>query len=131
MSNAERCSATLEKLLVPTITLTGMQTNGQNVNTSLSGSEATFVNGVFAKAATTVTKSAVESPIQTLVVASGAPFVLPGLKILIAPVGAVITVTWAILFIATVGYGTIARMQFREQYRRRSARATKGNLARI
>ncbi|KAG0653064.1 hypothetical protein D0Z07_0376 [Hyphodiscus hymeniophilus] len=124
-------NATLEKLLLPTITLTGMQSNGQNVNTSLSSSEATFVSGVFAKAATPVSKAAVQSPIQTLVVASGAPFVLPGLKIIIAPIGAVITVTWAILFIAIVGYGTIGRMQFRDQYRRRSTRANKGDLARI
>ena len=108
-----------------------MQTNGSTVTTSLSGSEADYVNGVFAKAATTVSKSVVQSPIQTLVVASDAPFVLPGLKILIAPVGAIITGVWAVLFIATVGYGTVRRMQFRDSYRRRSAVATKGNMARI
>jgi hypothetical protein len=108
-----------------------MASNGQTVNTSLSGSEATFVNGVFAKAATTATKSAVQSPIQTLVVAANAPFVLPGVNILIFPIGGIITGVWAILFIAAVGYGTVGRMQFRDQYRRRSARATKGNLARI
>ena len=129
--NANYCSATLEKLLVPTITLTGTETNGQTVNTSLTNSEATFVSGVFAKAATTVTKTAVQSPIQTLVVASDATFVLPGLKILIVPIGAVVTGVWAVLFIATITYGTFGRMQFRDQYRRRSARATKGDLARI
>lgn len=128
---ANHCSATLEKLLIPTVTLTGMESNGQMVNTSLSGSEATFVSGVFAKAATTVTKSVVQSPIQTLVVASNAPFVLPGLNILIFPIGGIITGIWAILFIAAVGYGTVGRIQFRDQYRRRSARATKGDLARI
>ena len=108
-----------------------METNGQTVNTSLSSSEATFVNGVFAKAATTTAKAAVQSPIQTLVVASDAPFVVPGLNILIFPIGAIITGIWAVLFFAVVGYGTVGRMQFRDQYRRRSARATKGDLARI
>jgi hypothetical protein len=124
-------SATLEKLLIPTVTLTGMETNGQTVNTSLSSSEATFVNGVFAKAATTTTASAVSSPIQTLVVASNAPFVVPGLKILIFPIGGIITGVWAVLFMAAVGYGTIGRIQFRDSYRRRSAIAAKGDLARI
>jgi hypothetical protein len=108
-----------------------MTATGQMVNTSLSSSEATFVSGVFAKAATTTSKSVVQAPIQTLVVASDAPFVLPGLNILIFPIGGVITGTWAVLFIATVGYGTVGRIRFRDQYRRRSARATKGNLARI
>lgn len=107
-----------------------METNGQTVNTSLSSSEATFVNGVFAKAATT-TKAPAQSPLQTLVVASDAPFVVPGLNILIFPIGAIITGVWAILFVAAVGWGTVGRMQFRDQYRRRSARATKGDLARI
>lgn len=108
-----------------------MGAGGQMVNTSLSSSEATFVNGVFAKAATTVTKSVAQPPIQTLVVASGAPFVLPGVHILIFPVGGIVTGVWAVLFFAVVGYGTVGRIRFRDTYRRQSALATKGGLARI
>lgn len=120
----------LQKILVPTVTLTGQGATGQTVNTTLSNDQATFVSGVFA-AVVTPTKSRVQPPIQTLVVAAGSPFVVPGLNILIFPIGAIITGIWTVLFIATIAYGTIGRMQFREQYRRRAARANKADMARI
>lgn len=123
-------SAALQKVLVPTVTLTAVNATGQTVNTTLSSNEATFVSGVFATQVVP-TKSQVSPPIQTLVVASGAPFVVPGLHILIFPIGGVITGIWAVLLIITIGYGTVGRIQFRESYRRRSARATKGDMARI
>lgn len=127
---ADPCSAALQQVLVPTVSLTGTESTGAKVNTSLSSNEATFVNGVFAAQAT-VTKAQVAAPIQTLVVASDAPFVVPGLNILIVPIGLIITSIWTVLFVGTIAYGTVGRMQFREQYRRRSARAEKGDLARI
>jgi hypothetical protein len=120
----------LQKVLVPEVTLTGVDTTGTKVNTSLTNDEATFVSGVFAKQVT-VTQSQVQPPIQTLVVASDAPFVVPGISILIFPIGGIITGIWTVLFCATIAYGTIGRMQFREQFRRRTATAQKSNLARI
>jgi hypothetical protein len=117
--------------LTPSINLTGNQPSGTTVKTSLSSSDASFVNGVFSEAATTVTKAEVSPPMQTLVVASGQTFVLPGTHILIFPIGAIITGTWALLLIVTIGYGTFGRMQFRDQYRRRSQRALKRNVATI
>ncbi|KAE8451620.1 hypothetical protein EG329_003077 [Mollisiaceae sp. DMI_Dod_QoI] len=123
-------TAALQKVLVPVVTLTGTDGTGASVNTSLSSDEATFVSGVFA-AQVTPTKSQVSPPIQTLVVASDAPFVVPGLNILIVPIGLIITSIWTVLFVGTIAYGTVGRMQFREHYRRRAARAEKGDLARI
>jgi len=123
-------TADLEKALTPTVTLTGQEPTGQTVNTTLSSDEATFVSGIFAEPGIG-TKAQVAPPMQTLVVAPGAPFVVPGLNILIYPVGGIITGIWTVLFIATLAYGTIGRMQFREQYRRRSARANETNTARI
>lgn len=127
---ADNCSAALQKVLVPTVTLTGQTSTGAAVNTSLSSDEATFVNGVFAKQLVP-TKSKVAPPIQTLVVAKGEQFVVPGLKIMIFPIGLVITSVWTVLFVGTIAYGTVGRMQFRDQFRRRSARQQKGDLARI
>jgi len=115
---------------VPTVSLTGTDATGKSVNTTLSSQEATFVSGVFATTFVP-TKSQADKPIQTLVVASGSPFVVPGLQIMIFPIGGIITGVWAILFISTIAYGTYGRMQFRESYRRRAARAEKRNLARI
>jgi hypothetical protein len=110
--------------------MTGQEPTGQTVNTTLSSDEATFVSGVFA-AVIKPTISRLQPPIQTLVVTPGATFVLPGVHILIFPIGAIITGVWTVLFIATIAYGTVGRMQFREQYRRRAARANKADMARI
>ena len=138
ISKLTHFSATLEQVLLPTVTLTGTATDGTSVNTTLSSSEASYVYGVFAQGdgdavVVPVSKTeAGEAAIQTLVVASDEPFVLPGTHILLSPpIGAIITGIWAVLFISTVGYGTYGRIQFRDQFRRRSARATKGDMPRI
>jgi hypothetical protein len=68
---------------------------------------------------------------QTLVVAAGEPFVVPGTHILIAPIGGIVTGAWALLLIATITYGTVGRQRFKDQYRRRVARATRGYVATI
>ncbi|KAI9649765.1 hypothetical protein NHQ30_002346 [Ciborinia camelliae] len=127
----EMDSSTLEALLTPKVTLTGKDNSGRTVNAILNTKQASFVNGELSTQASGVTKTVVEPPLQTLVVASDAPFVVPGLKIFIFPIGGVITGVWAILFIATLSYGTIGRMQFRDQFRSRIARATKGDISRI
>jgi len=44
---------------------------------------------------------------------------LPGVELGIFPLGLIITGVWAAVFVGTVGYGTIGRVQYREQYRRR------------
>jgi len=123
-------SKELEKLLAPTVTLTSLSAAGLQVNATLDSSEASFVSGIFAAEAT-VSKTVVEPPIQTLVVAKDAPFIMPGMNLLIFPIGAVITGVWAVLLIGTIGYGTMGRIQFRDQFRRRNAVAMKGDLARI
>jgi len=112
------------------VTLTGRNSAGLQVNATLDSGEASFVSGVFALEAT-VSKTVVQPPIQTLVVASDAPFVVPGMNLLIFPIGGVITCIWAVLLIATIAYGTMGRIQFRDQFRRRNAMAMKGELSRI
>ncbi|KAL3418049.1 hypothetical protein PVAG01_11059 [Phlyctema vagabunda] len=128
-------NATLEKLVTPQVTLTGTATNGQTVNTTLSSSDATFVYGVFSRAVSdgsTFTKSQPQiAPIQTLVVAKDAPFIVPGTAILIFPIGGIITAIWTVLFVGAIGYGTYGRMQFADQFKRRTNAANKGNTARI
>lgn len=123
-------SAALQKVLVPTVSLAAQNATGQPVTVVLSSSEATFVNGVFSKVFSP-TKSRVIPPLQTLVVAPDAPFVVPGLTFGLFPVGLVVTGTWTLLFISTIVYGTIGRMRFRDQYRRRLTMAKKATLSRI
>lgn len=46
-------------------------------------------------------------------------FVLPGVQFMIFPIGMVITGIWLIAGVAVVGYGTVERMNYRRQFRRR------------
>jgi hypothetical protein len=109
----------LENLLIPSITLTATNPQGQQVNTSLSSKEASFVNGVFANGTTPTSPQAVASASAAAIRAA---FVLPGTKISIFPIGLIITASWTLLLVSAVGYGTFGRYMFREQYRRRMRR---------
>jgi hypothetical protein len=118
---------------MPTVTLSGTNAQGSSASTTLSMSEAAFLVGSFSqqKSVTQANVASAQAPIQTLVVGPGQNFVLPGTHILIAPIGAVVTGAWAVLLAMTVGYGTIMRMKFKEQYRRRVARVVGGRVATI
>ncbi|RFU30241.1 hypothetical protein B7463_g6085, partial [Scytalidium lignicola] len=131
--NSNPDSDKLKQILTPTVTLAGMESSGGALqNTTLSSKEATFVNGVFGPTpSATGNLASVQKPIQTLVTAPDEPFVVPGMSILIFPIGAIITGIWTVALISTIAYGTVMRMQFRENYRRRAARAEKGQMARI
>jgi hypothetical protein len=86
----------------------------------LSSTEASFVNGIFSKAGTAPTNADPQAAASaSAVVASAAPFVIPGTTLAFVPIGLIVTSTWAILFFIAVGLGTYGRIQFRDQYRRR------------
>ncbi|RKF65023.1 hypothetical protein GcC1_126017 [Golovinomyces cichoracearum] len=119
-----------QRVLTPVVTLSAIDSTGANVKTSLSSDELTFVNGVFAKKLTN-TVPLLAPPIQTLVVAPDAPFVVPGLNILIFPVGLIITGTWTVLIIATIGYGTYGRIQWREQFRETKLKESRSSMSTI
>ncbi|KAL8777258.1 MAG: hypothetical protein Q9194_002653 [Teloschistes cf. exilis] len=109
-------TAKVHVLLIPRIALTGIDQDGQAISTELSSSEASFVNGMFAiKSASSTSPGAP----TTSAAAKAATFVLPGRTLGIFPVGLIITSVWTVLFVATVGYGTMERIRFREAYRRR------------
>lgn len=120
-----------QKLLTPLVTLSRTLADGTTINTTLTSAQSSFVNGVFAQEAQVIPSATYDPPLQTLVVADGETFVLPGVNIMIFPIGAVITGVWALLFTATIAYGTHGRMRFREMYRRRKAMLEKKDVARI
>ena len=76
------------------------------------------MNGVFAGSATSTQSEGAAASASSLA-AAVAPFKLPGTNLAFFPIGLVITCVWAGFFILAVGFGTIGRIQFREQYRRR------------
>ncbi|KAL8703297.1 MAG: hypothetical protein Q9201_003511 [Fulgogasparrea decipioides] len=109
-------TAKIHTLLIPRITLTGSDKDGKAITTELSSSEASFVNGMFA--IRTGSSASAGGPTSSAA-AKAATFVLPGRTLGIFPVGLIITSAWTMLFVGTVGYGTIERIRFRESYRRR------------
>ncbi|KAF2821185.1 hypothetical protein CC86DRAFT_397644 [Ophiobolus disseminans] len=119
----------LRNLLIPQIDLAARNPrSGQEVETTLSSSDASFVNGVFSQAASGPTNVDPEAAAKaSAAVQSAAPFVVPGQSLAFFPVGLVITSVWTAGLFLAVGGGTYGRIQFREQYRRRvRAEAARG-----
>jgi len=120
----------LEALVMPTLTLTGVNVAGQTVSTNVSSNEAAFITGVFSKEVIrsdlAVAQAAVDQMVASLRNGTVA-FVLPGVQIMIFPVGLVITGTWLLIGLSFYGLGTYERFNHAENYRRR--RAVAGNTA--
>ncbi|KAI1496042.1 hypothetical protein F5X99DRAFT_422427 [Biscogniauxia marginata] len=125
----------IEPLIMPTVTLSAKNALGQTVSTNVSSNEAAFVNGVFSNEVVmsdfglaSLAVSEVTEQMRNGTVA----FVVPGVNILIFPVGLVVTSVWTVLGFAAYGFGTYERYGHRESYRRRKARLTgKPSSARI
>jgi hypothetical protein len=128
-------SSDFEAIVTPILTLTANNPQGQTISTNVSSNEAAFVAGVFANmqflSQTAQAQLAVNEVILRL--ANGTtPFVLPGVQLLIAPIGLVITGFWTLVFVSAVGLGTVQRIQYRERFKRAVARSTgKGTVARF
>ena len=99
--------------LVPIINLSAITSTEKNINTTVSATEASFVDGAFAlQAAVPLAASASATPTPTA-------FVLPGVTLGIFPTGLIITCIWTVMFVTAVGLGTLGRYNFRQTYRRR------------
>ncbi|RDA89520.1 hypothetical protein CP533_1067 [Ophiocordyceps camponoti-saundersi (nom. inval.)] len=115
--------ADLEALVTPAFfTLTGKDPAGRAVSTNVSLSEAAFVVGVFsdqviqsdfgaAQAAVDAKKDAVKN--------GTVAFVLPGVQIMIFPVGLIITGVWVLIGTTVYGIGTYQRALYAKAWRRR------------
>ncbi|KAL6704909.1 hypothetical protein ACN47E_007454 [Coniothyrium glycines] len=123
----------LQPLLIPQIDLAARNpVSNQDVTTTLSSQEASFVNGVFAKAASGPSNADPQAAASaTAAVQSAAPFIIPGTKLAFFPVGLLVTSIWALFFFLAVGFGTYGRIQYRDQYRRRVRAETARNVRTI
>ncbi|KAF1850784.1 uncharacterized protein K460DRAFT_273976 [Cucurbitaria berberidis CBS 394.84] len=111
----------LQPLLIPQIDLSARNPlTNQDIETTLSSQEASFVNGIFSKAASGPTNADPQAAASaSAAVSSAAPFVVPGTSLAFFPIGLVVTSVWALFFFLAVGLGTYGRIQYRDQYRRR------------
>ena len=103
----------MKTLLTPDVTLSAIAKNGSHLHTTLSSKQASFVNGVFS--------DQVAGPAQPNA-AAPTKFVLPGTRLGIFPTGLIITGAWTVVFLITIGFGTVGRIRFRNAYRRRKRR---------
>ena len=119
---------------MPVVTLSGVNPGGKTVSTNVSSNEAAFVAGVFSQSVVlsnaAIAQVAVNNAVERLQNGTDA-FVLPGTKILIFPIGLVVTGIWTVLGIAAYVAGTIARIGFADQYKRRTQMMSKGGASRI
>ncbi|KAK5633715.1 hypothetical protein RRF57_009429 [Xylaria bambusicola] len=114
----------IEPLIMPIFTLTATDATGRSITTNVSSNEAAFVNGIFSKEVVQSRFSqanAAQQKITQQMEAGSVPFVLPGVNILIFPIGLVVSGVWLLLGVGAYGYGTYERYNYRETYRRRKA----------
>ncbi|KAK1779826.1 hypothetical protein QBC45DRAFT_125875 [Copromyces sp. CBS 386.78] len=132
--SGEMTMAQLQSLLLPIVTLSGTTPSGGQVSTNISSNEAAFVAGVFSKEVVLSdfnrAQLAVQDEMARLKNGTTA-FVLPGVQIMVFPIGLIITSVWLAVFIAAYGYGTFCRYNFAVQYRERRAAVERGGMARI
>lgn len=119
---------------MPVVTLTAANASGQTVSTNVSANEASFVTGVFSQdiVMSDFSKAmlAVQEELAGLKNGTVA-FVLPGVHLLITPIGLVVTCVWLLIFVVAYGVGTFERISYRDQYQRAVQRDNKRVVARI
>lgn len=120
----------LEVLVMPVLTLTAQNPAGQTVATNVSSNEAVFVTGVFSREIVMsdfARASAAVDDMKDRLNNATVAFVLPGVQIMVYPIGLIITGVWLVLGVTAYGIGTYDRVRYADSYRRRTVRAMDTN----
>lgn len=102
--------------------------SSNDLNTTLSPNEASFITGVFSdqtpQSSFSAAQAAVDEKRQRLRDdgVDEVVFLVPGTQVLIFPIGMIITGVWTVLGVGMYGWGTVERWRFRETYRERVKR---------
>lgn len=119
---------------MPTVTLSATNANGARVSTNVSSNEAVFLVGQFANRTILSTTAQAQIAVDQVVagLANGTvAFVLPGVNLLIFPIGLIIASIWFTIGILVIGFGFFERVSYREAYRRNFAMANRSATKRI
>lgn len=119
---------------MPVVTLTAVNSLGQTVSTNVSSNEAAFVTGVFSQSIIMSDFSKALLAVQQELTGMNngtVAFVLPGVRIMVFPIGLIITSVWLAIGVAAYGIGTIQRIAYRERYQRALQRENKRAVGRI
>ncbi|KAF4971223.1 hypothetical protein FSARC_1945 [Fusarium sarcochroum] len=114
----------LECHIMPTLTLTAKNSTGSTIRTNVSINEAAFLTGVFSKDVVmsdfALAQAAVDEQLAGLSNGTVA-FVLPGVQLMVFPIGLIMFSVWMLIFFAAVGFGTYERYNYAMMYKRRQA----------
>ncbi|RGP80129.1 hypothetical protein FLONG3_1663 [Fusarium longipes] len=114
----------LESHLMPVLTLTARNSSGSLIRTNVSINEAAFLTGVFSQEVVlsdfAMAQAAVDDQIAGLSNGTVA-FVLPGVELMVFPIGLIIMSIWLLTFVLVVGFGTYERYNYALMYQRRQA----------
>ncbi|KAF5019972.1 hypothetical protein F66182_8003 [Fusarium sp. NRRL 66182] len=114
----------LEYHILPTLTLTAKNSSGSVIRTNVSINEAAFLTGVFSQDIVmsdfAIAQAAVDEQVAGLSNGTVA-FVLPGVQLMVLPIGLIIFGVWMLVFFAAVGFGTYERYNYALMYKRRQA----------
>ncbi|KAI1192697.1 hypothetical protein F5X97DRAFT_69051 [Nemania serpens] len=114
----------IEPLIMPIFTLAAKDSTGKTISTNVSSNEAAFVHGIFSKEVVLSPFNMASLAVQNIteeLKAGKVAFILPGVNLLIFPIGLVITTFWTVIGVSAYAYGTYERYNYRESYRRRKA----------
>ncbi|KAI5779261.1 hypothetical protein EDC01DRAFT_310496 [Geopyxis carbonaria] len=103
----------LKVILTPNITVIAKTKSGKEITTPVSVNGTKFLTGVFSN-----TKDLAKAEAEAV---ANAPFELPGTKIEIVPAGLYFFSAYLVVALGIVGWGTMDRAKFRDQYRKRMA----------
>ncbi|KAF4975920.1 hypothetical protein FZEAL_7337 [Fusarium zealandicum] len=116
--------ADLESVIMPILTLTAKNRTGSTIRTNVSINEAAFITGIFSKDVVisdfAMAQAAVDEQMAGLKNGTVA-FVLPGVQLMVLPIGLIMMGIWLVIFVAAVGFGTYERFNYAEMYKRRQA----------
>jgi len=119
-----------QSLTVPNITISAKVADPVNVgsddtiDTPISPTQASYLVGIFVGNQTqSLTDPSfllfnAAAKIEAAAEGLPTPFIVPGLSLGVFPVGLIVASTWVLIFASVVGYGTMQRIRFRDQYRR-------------
>ncbi|KAF5715133.1 hypothetical protein FMUND_7046 [Fusarium mundagurra] len=114
----------LECHIMPTLTLTARNSTGSTIRTNVSINEAAFLTGVFSQDVVmsdfAMASAAVDDQVAALNNGTVA-FVLPGVQLMVLPIGLIMMSVWLLIFISAVGFGTYERYNYALMYQRRQA----------
>jgi hypothetical protein len=116
-------SSDFKNLLIPQITISASNPLlERTVSTILSPTEASFVVGLFTDPNGSLSDPSflLDKPALKIEAAAQGlptPFIVPGLSLGVFPTGLIVSSVWTLFFFIIVGFGTLGRMQFREEYR--------------